>query len=106
MTTFISIQLALIALFLNLNLDCLCAARTAPHHSWRNPVECMMSILILGFQSIGLMQSPMSEKAEAALKNCNSVAQLRKAGELFKEDVAKPSNLLSLSSVMLSAALN
>ena len=31
------------------------------------------------------MRSEMSETAEAALKNCNSVALLRKAGELFKE---------------------
>ena len=79
-TTYISTQLSLIALFLNLNLDYLCAARTAPHNSWKNPVERMMSILNLGFQSIGLMRSKMSEPAEAALKNCNSIALLRKAG--------------------------
>ena len=76
--TYISTQLSLIALFLNLNLDYLCAARTAPHNSWRNLVERMMSILNLGFQSIGLMRSEMSEPAEAALKNCNSLALLRK----------------------------
>ena len=88
-TTFISTQLALIALFLNLNLDYLCAARTAPSNSWRNPVERMMSILNLGFQSIGLMRGEMSEAAEAALKNCNSIALLRKAGEPFKEEIHK-----------------
>lgn len=32
-TTYISTQLSLIALFLNLNLDYLCTARTAPHNS-------------------------------------------------------------------------
>ena len=45
-TTYISTQLSVIALFLNLNLDYLCAARTAPHNSWRNPVERMMSIFM------------------------------------------------------------
>lgn len=37
--TYASVQLALIALFQNLNLDILVAGTTAPHHSWRNPVE-------------------------------------------------------------------
>ena len=64
--TYISTQLSLIALFLNLNLDYLCAARTTPHNSWRNPAERITSIFNLGFQSIGLMRSEMSEPAEAA----------------------------------------
>lgn len=29
-------------------MDYLCAARTAPYHSYRNPVERIMSILNLG----------------------------------------------------------
>ena len=53
-------QLPLIALFLNLDLDLLCAARTAPNQSWRNPVERMMSIVNL--QSIGLMRKEMSSE--------------------------------------------
>ena len=35
--TYASVQLALIALFQNLNLDILVAGRTAPHNSWRTP---------------------------------------------------------------------
>lgn len=66
-STFVSVQLSLIALFLNLNLDLLCSARTAPHHSWRNPVERIMSIVNLGFQSVGLMRGQMSDEAERAL---------------------------------------
>ena len=31
--TFVSVQLALIALFLNLDLDFVCAGRTCPYHS-------------------------------------------------------------------------
>lgn len=37
--TYTSVKLALIALILELNLDYLCAARTAPYHSFRNPAE-------------------------------------------------------------------
>ena len=64
-------------------------ARTAPHHSWCNPVERRMSILNLDFQSIGLMRSEMSKTAKSALKNCNSLALLRKVGEPYKEEIAK-----------------
>ena len=46
-----------------------------------------MSILNLGFQSIGLMRGKMGDAAEAALKNCSSIALLRKAGEPFKEEI-------------------
>lgn len=46
--TYVSVQLSLIALFLQLDLDFLCACRTAPYHSWRNPIERIMSIINLG----------------------------------------------------------
>ena len=46
--TFISVQISLICLFLKLDLDYLCTARTGPYHSWRNPVERIMSIVNLG----------------------------------------------------------
>ena len=60
-STFVSVQLSLIALFINLNLDLLCSAWTAPYQSWRNPMERIMSILKLGFQSVGIMRSQMCE---------------------------------------------
>lgn len=102
-TTYISTQLSFIALFLNLNLNYICASRTAPHNSWRNPVERIMSILNLGFQIIGLMRSVMSELAEAALKNCNSIALLRKAGEPLKDEIAKSlESTISLLSDVIS----
>lgn len=53
--TYLSVQLSLIALFLKLDLDYPCAARTAPCHSWRNPAERVMSIVNLGLQCVGLM---------------------------------------------------
>ena len=42
--TFLSVPLALIALFLKHDLDFLCAACTAPCHSWSNPVELVYSV--------------------------------------------------------------
>jgi hypothetical protein len=58
--TYIRVQLALIALFLKLDLDLLVAVRTPSGHSWKNPVERIMSILNLGMQSIGLMRSKIN----------------------------------------------
>lgn len=52
--TYVTVQLSLICLFLKLDLDYLCACRTAPYHSWRNPVERVMSVLNLGLQCVGL----------------------------------------------------
>ena len=52
-------------------------------------MERIMSILNLGFQSIGLMRSQMKDEAKHALKNCNSIAQLRASGESYKGDVKK-----------------
>lgn len=40
---YILVQLALIAIFRMLDLEFLCAACTAPCHSWRNPVERVIS---------------------------------------------------------------
>ena len=62
--TYVSVQLSLIALFLNLNLDVLVACRTAPNHSWRNPVERIMSIVNIGLQCVGLMRSKLSDEFE------------------------------------------
>ena len=57
--TYISVQLSLICLFLQLDLDYLCACRTAPYNSWRNPAERIMSIINLGLQCVGLAQAEM-----------------------------------------------
>lgn len=51
--TYVSVQLSLIAIFLELDLDVLIAARTAPNYSWANPVERIMSIINLGLQCVG-----------------------------------------------------
>ena len=53
--TYTRVQLSYICLFIALDLDYFIAVRTPPQHSWKNPVEHIMSILNLGLQSIGLM---------------------------------------------------
>ena len=50
-------------------MDYLCAAHTAPSHSWRNPVERVMSTLNLRFQSVGLMREEMNSDFVAQSRN-------------------------------------
>ena len=77
--TYLSVQVSLIVLLLKLDLDFLCAARTAPCHSWRNPVERIeiMSTLNLGLQCIGLMREKMDDDFETEAKKCNNLKALR-----------------------------
>jgi hypothetical protein len=56
---YVSVQFSFIALFLQLNLDFLIAARTAPSHSWANPVERIVAFINLGFQCVGVMRKKM-----------------------------------------------
>ena len=69
--------MSFIAVFLVKDLDFLCACRTAPAQSWKNPVERVMSTLNLGLQSVGLIRKEY-EKGEVLI-NCNSVKQIRAA---------------------------
>ena len=81
----------LIALYLHHDLDYLCVARTAPCHSWRNPVEQVMSLLNLGLQCVGLMRKEMPTQYEMAIKNCNSMAEIRtvSSGPAFVDAVSE-----------------
>ena len=79
--TYMSVKLSLISLFIELDLDYLSAARTAPYHSFRNPAERVMSVLNLGLQSIGIARRQMNEEMEAAISICNSVSKIRRAAK-------------------------
>ena len=79
--TFLSVNLSLIALYRKLNLDYLCAARTAPYHSYRNPVERIMSIVNLGSQSVALARRLMPDEMEVEAAKCNSLKALRIVAE-------------------------
>ena len=71
--TYLTVQLSLIALYLTLNLDVLIAGRTAPSHSWANPVERIMSIINLGMQCIGIMRSRVGEDAEKVIEKSKNL---------------------------------
>jgi len=98
--TYVSVQLSLICPFRKLNLDFLCAGRTAPYHSWRNPVERIMSILNLGLQCVGLAREKMPDEYKKVAK-CNNLTQLRKIAERTNEFV-EVKDSLSPVKVLLS----
>ena len=79
--TYLTVQISYICLFLTRNLDLLCAVRTPPYHSWKNPVERIMSILNLALHSVGLMRARMSAESETAIKSCTSMKAIREAAE-------------------------
>ncbi|CAB4028704.1 Hypothetical predicted protein [Paramuricea clavata] len=95
--TYLSAQVALICLFLSLNLDYLLATRTAPYHSWRNPVERIMSTLNLGLQSIGLMRQAGDETFEKDMHKCNNMGDMRKKAS--KDDSFRTASLDSVAPV-------
>ena len=78
---FISVKIALITLFRKLDLDYLCAVRTAPYHSYRNPVERIMSIINIGLQAIALARRVMSEEMEVEVEKCNPMKALHAVAE-------------------------
>ena len=68
---YISVKLALIVLFRKLDLDYLCAVRTAPYHSYRNAVERITSILNLGLQAVATARKSMLADMKAEISKCN-----------------------------------
>ncbi len=101
--TFVSVQLSLICLFLKLDLDYLCACRTAPYHSWRNPVERIMSVLNLGLQCVGLARAEFPEAFEREVSKCNSLSELRKIATKNDDFVTAVQDSLSPVKVLLSS---
>lgn len=60
--TYPSVKLSLIAMFLLDNCDYVLAIRTAPHQSYRNWVERIMSTLNLALQTIAIERRKMSDE--------------------------------------------
>lgn len=100
--TYLSVKISLICLFLKLNLDFLCAARTAPYHSWKNPVERLMSVLNLGLQCIALVRAEMPQEFEVEVAKCNCLGELRKIAERKVGFVDAVKDSLSGVKVLLS----
>ena len=76
--TYARVQLSYICLFLALDLDYFVAVRTPPQHSWKNPVERIMSILNLGLQSVGLMRTKMNDQSEKLMSKVGTMNEIRK----------------------------
>ena len=66
---------------MKIDLDHVCAARTAPYHSYRNPVKCIMSTVNLGLQAVALARKQMPEEMEKEAFKCNSLKMLCQAAE-------------------------
>ena len=75
--TYTSVKLSLICLFKKMDLDYLCAMRTAPYQSYRNPVERIMAIVNLGLQAIAIARREMPREMEEEAERCNSLKALR-----------------------------
>ena len=98
----VGVQLSIIALFLYLDLDFICASRTCPYQSWRNPVERIMSILNIGLQCIGLMRELMSQENEKLSSRCNSLSDLRRVSKEYPDFVSAVADSLAPVKIMLT----
>ncbi|CAB4016007.1 Hypothetical predicted protein [Paramuricea clavata] len=76
-STYMSVKLSMIALFIELDLDALVALRTAPSNSWANPVEHIMSIVNIGLQGIGIMRKKGSDDFEKVITKANNMKEVR-----------------------------
>ena len=80
-TTYWSVKVALVALFIALDLDFLVAGRTAPSQSYANPAERAMSLLNLGLQNITLTREKMDNSFEQKMKSLSSINLVQNASQ-------------------------
>ena len=80
-TTYQSVQMAQVATFVTLDLDMLVSARTAPHQSYTNPAERIMSDLNLALQNASLAREEMPPAFERRMRNLNTLTAVRTAAE-------------------------
>ena len=74
---FLSVQVALICLFMALDLDFLVCVRTCPYQSWQNMAERVMSTLNLALQNMSLCRKEMSPESEQLLRNKSTMKEVR-----------------------------
>ena len=75
--TYTSVQIASILEFIALDLDMFVACRTAPHQSFNNPAERVMSLLNLGLQNVSLSRPEMDAGFELQMKSLSSMSAVR-----------------------------
>ena len=76
--TYASVQVALICLFISLDLDMLVAGRTCPYQSWQNIVERVMSTLNLALMNVSLARKALPQNLEPLLCNKTTLPKVRK----------------------------
>ena len=74
-----SVKLAAILQFIDLNLDMYVAIRTAPHQSYRNPTERCMATPNYALQSVSLARKKMQPQYEVQAHTLTTLTALRKA---------------------------
>ena len=77
--TYLSVKVAMIALFKSLDLDMLIAIRTCPYQSWSNLAERAMSTLNLALQNVSLARAAMDPEFEGMIRNKCTLTELRAA---------------------------
>ena len=83
--TYLSVQMAMICLFLRHDKDMLIAVRSPP----QNPPERIMPILNQGLQCVGLMRQKYPEEIEKKLKNASSMKEIRALAEKDNEIITE-----------------
>ena len=78
-TNLLSVQFALICIFLQEDGDMVFAVRTPPYNSWKDRAEWVMSVLNLGTQAVGLVRS--STDIEGVLLSCSGLKKIRSLNE-------------------------
>ena len=81
----VSVQNALVSLFLKFNLVEILAVRTAAYMSCYNPIERVHARCNLALQSVAMMRREMSPKMERLMKNANSNDDIRNLCEKHPE---------------------
>lgn len=80
-STYWSVQLSYLAMFVALDLDLLVTARTAPSQSYNNPAERCMSLLNIALQNTALQREKMEDQFEFKVKSLSSMKKIRDAAE-------------------------
>lgn len=94
--TYGSVQISLICLFFCGDFDMLIALRTAPHQSWTNPAERIMSILNLALQGVALMRETMSEDMEVLFGKANTLEEIRNLAKKSPQLASELQNSITL----------
>ena len=74
--TYAFVKVALICLFISLDLDML-VARTCPYQSWQNVAERVMSTLNLALMNVSLARKKLPEELESLIRNKKTMAEVR-----------------------------